>query len=237
MLSFTSNEILAIAIAASFAAGLNVYATVATLGLLSHVHAFQLPPALHALGSWPVIIVCAALFGLEFFADKIPVFDLIWNALNTFVKVPVATLLSYGAAQHLSPAGQIAVAALGGGIALAAHGSKIAVRTAVTPSPEPFSNIALSLFEDVAAISLTWFATRHPIIAGLIVAICLAGNSGDSLSGACGAPTLSAGAGSFTANVSGFDLIAGCMRYFWVDFNRIATMCQENSRLHGPPRS
>ena len=173
MLSFTSNDILAVVIAASFAAGLNVYATVATLGLLSHAHAFQLPPALHLLGSWPVILVCAVLFGIEFFADKVPVFDLLWNALNTFVKVPVATLLSYGAAQHLSPGLQIAVAALGGVIALAAHGSKLAIRTAITPSPEPFSNIALSLTEDVAAISLTWFATRHPIIAGVIVAVCL----------------------------------------------------------------
>lgn len=173
MLSFTSNEILAVVVAASFAAGLNVYATVATLGLLSHVHSFQLPPALHILGSWPVIVVCALLFGLEFFADKVPVFDLVWNALNTFVKVPIAALLSYGAAQHLSPGLQVAVAALGGVIALAAHGSKIAVRTAVTPSPEPFSNIALSLAEDVAAISLTWFATRHPLLAGVIVAICL----------------------------------------------------------------
>ena len=173
MLSFTSNEILAVVIAASFAAGLNVYATVVTLGLLSHAQAFQLPPALHMLESWPVIVVCALLFGLEFFADKIPVFDLLWNALNTFVKVPIAALLSYGAAQHLSPGLQLAVAALGGAIALAAHGSKIAVRTAVTPSPEPFSNIALSLIEDVAAVSLTWFATRHPLVAGVIVAICL----------------------------------------------------------------
>ena len=174
MLVFTSNEILTVVIAASFASGLNVYATVATLGLLSHVHAFQLPSALHILGSWPVILACAVLFALEFFADKIPVFDLIWNALSTFVKVPVATFLSYGAAQHLSPGLQIAVAALGGVIALAAHGSKIAMRTAVTPSPEPFSNMALSLAEDIAAISLTWFATRHPIIAGMIVAVCLA---------------------------------------------------------------
>jgi len=173
MLPFTSNEILAVVIAACFAAGLNVYATVATLGLLSRIHAFQLPPALHPLGSWPVILVCAVLFTLEFFVDKIPVFDLIWNALSTFVKVPVATLLSYGAAQHLSPGLQIAVAALGGAIALAAHGSKLAMRTAVTPSPEPFSNIALSLGEDFAAISLTWFATRHPITAGIIVAICV----------------------------------------------------------------
>ena len=173
MPSFTSNELVAVVVAASFAAGLNVYATVATLGVLSHVHAFQLPTQLQLLGSWPVIVVCALLFGLEFFADKIPVFDLVWTALNTFVKVPIAALLSYGAAQHLSPGLQAAIAALGGAIALFAHGGKIAVRTAVTPSPEPFSNIALSLAEDVAAISLTWFATRHPLLAGVIVAICL----------------------------------------------------------------
>jgi Domain of unknown function (DUF4126) len=173
MLSFTSQDVLAIVVGASFAAGLNVYATVATLGLLSHAHAFQLPPALHILGSWPVIAVCALIFGVEFFADKIPVFDLVWNALNTFVRVPVAALLSYGATQHLSPGAQIAAAALGGAIALAAHGGKIALRTAVTPSPEPVSNMALSVAEDIAAVSLTWFATRHRIIAGVIVAVCL----------------------------------------------------------------
>ncbi|HEY7404201.1 MAG TPA: DUF4126 domain-containing protein [Candidatus Angelobacter sp.] len=173
MFSLTGNDILAIVLAASFAAGLNVYATIATLGLLSHAHAFTLPPALHLLESWPVIIVCALLFGLEFVADKIPVFDLIWNALNTFVKVPTAALLAYGATQHLSPGMQAAATALGGAIALLVHGSKIAVRTAVTPTPEPFSNIALSLGEDVAAISLTWLATQHPIIAGTIAAVCL----------------------------------------------------------------
>jgi hypothetical protein len=173
MPSFASHDVLAVVIAASFAAGLNVYATVAMLGLLARAHAFQLPASLHLLESWPVIVVCVLLFGLEFVADKIPVFDLIWNALNTFVKVPVAMLLSYGATQHLSPGLQMTAVALGGAIALAAHGSKIAVRGAVTPSPEPVSNVALSLGEDVVAISLTWFATRHPIIAAVIVAVCL----------------------------------------------------------------
>src|SRR5262245_20141160 len=173
MPALTSHEILAVVIAASFAAGLNVYATVATLGLLAHAHAVQLPAALHALESWPVIVVCVLLFGLEFVADKVPVFDLIWNALNTFVKVPVAMLLSYGATQHLSPGLQMAAVTLGGAIAFAAHGSKIAVRGAVTPSPEPLSNVALSLGEDVAAISLTWFATKHPIIAAAVVVVCL----------------------------------------------------------------
>ena len=173
MLSVTNQDILAIVVGASFAAGLNVYATVATLGILSHAHAFQLPPALHILGSWPVIVVSTLIFALEFFADKIPVFDLVWNALNTFVRVPVAVLLSYGATQHLSPGAQLAAALLGGAIALAAHGGKIAVRAAVTPSPEPVSNMALSIGEDVAAVSLTWFATKHPVVAGAIVAVCL----------------------------------------------------------------
>src|SRR5262249_9654921 len=145
---FTGNDVLAVVLGASFAAGLNVYATVATLGLLAHAHAFALPPALHLLESWPVIVACALLFGLEFIADKVPVFDLFWNALNTFVKVPVAALLAYGATQNLTPGMQLTASLLGGAIALTAHGSKLAVRTAATSSPEPFSNIALSLAED-----------------------------------------------------------------------------------------
>jgi len=173
MFSFSGNDVLAIVLAASFAAGLNVYATVATLGLLSHAHAFALPAGLHPVGSWPVILICALLFGLEFVADKIPIFDLLWNTLNTFVKVPVAALLAYGATQNLSPAMQVAATALGGTIALLAHGSKLAVRTAATSSPEHFSNIILSLGEDIAAISLTWLATRHPFLAATLAALCL----------------------------------------------------------------
>lgn len=173
MLALTSQEALAIVVTGSFAAGLNVYATVATLGLLAHFQAFQLPAALNILDSWPVIVASLLIFGLELFADKIPVFDLIWNALNTFVRVPVAALLSYGATQHLSLGSQLAATLLGGAIALAAHGGKIALRTAITPSPEPVSNIAVSFGEDVIAVSLTWLATQHPIIAGAIVAICL----------------------------------------------------------------
>jgi len=170
-LNLSQQEILAIAVGASFAAGLNVYATVATLGLLSHAHVFQLPPALHLLNSWVVIAIAGVLFILEFFADKIPVFDLIWNALNTFVRVPVAALLSWGATQQMSPAMQVAVTVLAGLIALAAHGGKTAVRAAVTPSPEPFSNIALSLGEDVIAVGLTWLATQHPVAASVVVLI------------------------------------------------------------------
>lgn len=167
-MAFNSHEILGIVIAASFASGLNVYATIATLGVLSQAHVFALPPSLHLLGSWPVIVISALLFALEFFADKVPAFDLIWNALHTFVRVPVAMLLSFGATQQLSPTAQLEATVLAGVIAFAAHAGKIAVRAAVTPSPEPFSNMALSVGEDLAAISLTWFATQHPLLAAAV---------------------------------------------------------------------
>lgn len=167
------DELIPILIAISFAAGLNVYATVATLGLLARVEVFTLPPSLHLLESWYVIGACVALFLLEFVGDKIPVFDLIWNALHTFVRVPVAALLAYGATMQLSPEKQLASTLLGGLIALAAHGGKTAVRVAVTPSPEPLSNISLSLGEDVLAVFLVWFATQHPYWAAAIVLVFL----------------------------------------------------------------
>ena len=147
---------------------LNVYATVATLGLLAHAGVMPLPPALHLLSNWYVIACSAVLFLIEFFADKFPVFDLLWNALHTFVRVPVAALLAYGATTQLSSGMQLLATLLGGAIALAAHGGKTAFCAAVTPYPEPFSNITLSLGEDALAVFLTWFATRHPNLAAMI---------------------------------------------------------------------
>ena len=153
-------------IAVSFAAGLNVYATVATLGLLAHTQWLALPPGLHLLTNWWVIGAALALFTIEFFADKIPAFDLFWNAFHTFVRIPIAALIAYNATTQLSPEMQLLATLAGGAIALAVHGSKTAARIAVTPSPEPFSNFALSAGEDTLAIFLTWLATQHPFAAG-----------------------------------------------------------------------
>jgi len=158
-------ELVALVVAVSFAAGLNVYATVATLGLLAHAGVLELPPALEVLANWWVIGASGALFGVEFFADKVPAFDLIWNALHTFIRVPVAALLAWRATAMLTPGEQLAAAVAGGLIALIAHGGKTAVRAAVTPSPEPFSNITLSLGEDVLAVLLTWIAAWQPWVA------------------------------------------------------------------------
>jgi uncharacterized protein DUF4126 len=170
------DELAALVVATSFAAGLNVYITVATLGLLARAGIVTLPASLQLLTSGWIIGAAAALFIVEFVADKIPAFDLVWNALQTVVRVPVGALLAFGATVQLSPGKQLLAAALGGIIALAAHGGKTAVRVAATASPEPFSNIALSLSEDALAVFITWLATRHPlwamaIVIGLLTAI------------------------------------------------------------------
>ena len=173
MMKLPGNELVALLVAVSFAAGLNVYATVATLGLLAHSGVLPLPPSLHLLSSWWVIGASIALFAVEFFADKVPAFDLIWNALHTFIRIPVAALLAYQATASLSPWQQLAATAAGGAIALAAHGGKTAARAAVTPSPEPLSNMTLSLGEDALAVSITWLATTHPYLAASIVGVML----------------------------------------------------------------
>jgi len=158
-------------VAIGFAAGLNLYATVAVLGLLARFGHLPLPPGLQPLQSWAIIAASTVLFAIGFFADKIPAFDLIWNALHTFIRVPVAGLLAYRATSQLSAEHQLLAALVGALVALVAHGGKTAARAAVTPSPEPISNISLSLGEDLLAIGLTWLSTMHPYVAGSIAFI------------------------------------------------------------------
>jgi hypothetical protein len=167
-MNFSPANITALVIAASFAAGLNIYATVLTLGLLARTQWVALPPGLDALGHTWILVVCGIMFAIEFVADKIPGFDLIWNALHTVIRVPIAALVAYHASSQLSPQMQILATAIGAVVALAAHSSKTALRAVVTPSPEPISNIALSTSEDAAAVGLTWFATHHPLVAACI---------------------------------------------------------------------
>jgi hypothetical protein len=166
--SFTPTAIGGLIVATCFAAGINVYATILTLGTLARLHWVELPQGLDILGSWPILIVSGCMFAAEFVADKIPGFDLLWNAAHTFVRIPVAALLAYRASEHLSPGMQLAATAAGAAIAMATHSSKTALRAVVTPSPEPVSNIALSTTEDAAAIGMTYAAVHHPLISASV---------------------------------------------------------------------
>ena len=168
-LAISPSTLASLVIALSFAAGLNVYATVCTLGVMARLHWVVLPGELGGLANPWIIGVSGVLFAGEFFADKIPGFDLIWNALHTFIRIPAAALMAYAASSHLSPEQQLLVTCAGAGIAAIAHSSKTAARIAVTPSPEPVSNIALSSAEDLVAICLTWVAMHYPRTAGIAV--------------------------------------------------------------------
>ncbi len=170
VLAISPVTLAAIIITLSFAAGLNVYATVFSLGAMARLHWIALPDGLGSLSDTWIMVASGVLFGVEIFADKVPGFDVIWNALHTFVRIPVAALLAYGVGSHLSPEMHVLVTCLGATIAAVAHGSKTAMRVAVTPSPEPISNIGLSTAEDGVAVGLTWLVMHHPLVAGGTVA-------------------------------------------------------------------
>jgi len=162
-------EALGLAFGAGFSSGLNLYATVATLGLLQRFGIIHLPPSLEVLSHPVVLGIAIALYVVEFFADKIPYFDTVWDSLHTFVRPPAAAVIAYGAASAVAPEWRWAAALLAGGVALTAHGTKASTRAAVNTLPEPFSNWALSFGEDLLAVWLTWFATAHPVASVVVV--------------------------------------------------------------------
>ena len=167
-------ETLGLALGAGFSSGLNLYATVATLGLLQRFGVLRLPPGLQALAHPWVLGIAIALYLLEFLADKIPYFDTVWDAVHTFIRPPAAAILAYAAASGAAPERRWSAALIAGGVALTSHGTKASARAAVNASPEPFSNWALSFGEDVLAVWLTWMATVHPFAATIIVAALVA---------------------------------------------------------------
>ena len=159
-------DVFAFALAVGFAAGLNVYLVVFVLGLLARLHWVTLPTGLEPIQNLGFILASGGLYAVEFFADKIPGFDVIWNALHTFIRIPAAEVLAYAAGTHLPPGLHVLLICVTTAVAAIAHSSKTAARVAVTASPEPISNIALSAGEDAAAAGLSWLAAVHPLVAG-----------------------------------------------------------------------
>jgi hypothetical protein len=162
-------ETLGLALGAGFSSGLNLYATVATLGVLQRFGVLTLPSGLQVLSHPWVLGVAIALYLIEFLADKFPYFDTIWDAVHTFIRPPAAALLTYAAAGAAPAEWRWGAALLAGGVALTSHGTKASARAAVNTSPEPFSNWLLSFGEDILAIWLTWMATAHPLATTIIV--------------------------------------------------------------------
>ena len=152
-----------------FSSGLNLYATIVTLGLLQRFHVVHLSPALQVLAHPWVLGIAAALYLVEFFADKIPYVDTVWDAIHTFIRPPAAALLAYASTASVAPQWRWGAALLAGGVALTSHSAKASTRAAINTSPEPFSNWILSFGEDLLAVWLTWMAGAHPLVAAIVV--------------------------------------------------------------------
>src|SRR5215813_12541073 len=153
--------------------GINLYATVLTLGVLQRFHLVKLPGGLDMLGEWWVIGLAAALYLIEFVADKIPAVDSAWDAIHALIRVPAGAILAATAFADFDPAVKMAAMILGGGVALSSYGAKAGARLAANTSPEPVSNVALSLTEDMVAFGATILMAYFPIVMLAIVAIFL----------------------------------------------------------------
>ena len=158
----------------SFAAGINLYATVAMLGLASRFGWVELPAQFGVFDENVVIGVAIAMFLVEFAADKIPWVDTAWDSVHTLIRPIGGALLAVAALGEASPTLEGLVALLGGTVAATTHLTKASARMAINTSPEPVSNWVASIAEDAFVLALGYFALAHPVVAFLIIAVLLA---------------------------------------------------------------
>jgi hypothetical protein len=162
-------ETLSFAMGTAWTSGINLYATVAVLGLAGSYGMIQLPPNLEVLMNPLVIGFACLMYIIEFFADKAPYFDSVWDAGHTLVRIPAGAVLAWGAMGDVNPALQLVAILAGGAVATAAHGTKMATRLAINTSPEPFSNWTASVTEDVSVFVGLWAIFNHPLLMILFV--------------------------------------------------------------------
>lgn len=162
-------EALSLAMGTAWTSGINLYATVAALGIAGRSEMIHLPPELQVLTHPAVIAIACVMYVIEFFADKVPYVDSGWDVLHTFIRVPAGAILAAKSLGDMNPALELAALLAGGTVALAAHGTKATVRLAINTSPEPFSNWAASFAEDVTVLGSIWMVFNHPILMLILV--------------------------------------------------------------------
>src|ERR1043166_7697948 len=162
---------IAIAMGSAWVSGINLYACVATLGLLSRSAHLKLPGELEVVTGLWVIGIAIALYVIEFVADKVPWIDSTWDVIHTFIRVPAGAVLAAGAFGDFDRSIQVIALLLGGGLALSSHGTKAATRAVLNTLPEPVTNVTVSLLEDALAIGSTIASVLFPILLFVIVAV------------------------------------------------------------------
>lgn len=164
-------ESLALAFSSGWASGINSYLVVLVLGLADRFGSFASIP--DVLGRWEVLAVAAVLYAFEFVADKIPYVDSAWDVVSTAIRPLVGGVVGVLIAGDSASINELVGGVVGGGSALASHSVKTGTRMAVNTVPEPFSNIGISVGEDVAVLAVVWFAIEHPYAAAAIAAVLL----------------------------------------------------------------
>jgi hypothetical protein len=161
---------IALTLGVGWASGINLYAAVGMLGLLGATGNLELPPGLEVLADPLVIAAALLMYAVEFFADKVPGVDTGWDTLHTFIRIPAGAILAAGAVGQLGPGAELAAGLMGGSLAAGAHATKAGGRVLINTSPEPFTNWAASVTEDVAVITGLWTALNYPwLFIGLLV--------------------------------------------------------------------
>jgi hypothetical protein len=166
-MSFVST--LALAMGSAWVSGINLYAAVATLGLLGRFGGLKLPGELSSVTSWWVIGVALGLYVIEFVADKIPVVDTVWDVVHTFIRVPAGAVLAAAAFGDFDATIRVVAFLVGGGLALSSHGTKSTARAVINTSPEPVSNITASIVEDIVAVGSMVLAAFLPLLLIMLV--------------------------------------------------------------------
>ena len=154
---------LALTVGASLASGINLYAVLLVLGIGSATNNIQLPTELSILENPFVIGAAGIMYTIEFFMDKIPGLDSVWDAIHTFIRIPAGALLAAGTVGDVTPAMEIAAGILGGSVAATSHATKAGTRLMLNTSPEPVSNWTASISGDFLVLGGLWTALNHPI--------------------------------------------------------------------------
>ncbi|HQN18290.1 MAG TPA: DUF4126 domain-containing protein [Syntrophobacteraceae bacterium] len=155
-------SVIALTMGVGWASGLNLYAAILMLGVLGTTGNIVLPPELQVLANPIVILAAAIMYIIEFAADKVPGVDTAWDTIHTFIRIPAGAILAAGAAGPVNPGLSVAAALLGGTMAGLSHTTKAGTRVLINTSPEPFTNWAASITEDLMVIGGVWAALHHP---------------------------------------------------------------------------
>ncbi|MDJ0955697.1 MAG: DUF4126 domain-containing protein [Arenicellales bacterium] len=157
-------SLIAAALGVAWASGINLYAAILMLGLMGSMGAIELPPELEILQNPAVLIAAAFMYCVEFFADKIPGIDTVWDAIHSFIRIPAGAMLAAATLAPISPEAELIGLLLGGTLAAGTHFTKAGSRVVINTSPEPVTNWTASIGEDLMVIAGLWTALNYPVL-------------------------------------------------------------------------